>query len=83
MHMRRREVLRLGAGLLGAGWPARGQAGEPGVAIVVYDPVFLEHRAGGHPERPERPGPAAGPPREGGDARDAPSPTNRHPSLSG
>ncbi len=52
--MRRRDLLGLAAGLLGAGRPGRARAREAGRTIVVYDPVFLAHRADDHPERPER-----------------------------
>lgn len=52
--MRRREFLHLAAGLLGSG-PAWGQPGVPRAPLLlVTDPIFLEHRMEGHPERPER-----------------------------
>ena len=52
--MRRRAFLLLSTGLLGKGLGAQAaRAGDVGT-LLVYDPVFLEHRADGHPERPER-----------------------------
>ena len=51
--MRRREVVRLAAGVAGA--TALGVKAEPATrCLLVSDPLFLEHRAEGHPERPER-----------------------------
>lgn len=52
--MDRRALLRLGAGLLAARWAGRDAAAQDRRTLLVYDPVFLEHRAEGHPERPER-----------------------------
>jgi acetoin utilization deacetylase AcuC-like enzyme len=52
--MRRRVFLAHATTLLAEG--ARGRAGHAAAAptLLVSDPVFLEHRAEGHPERPER-----------------------------
>jgi acetoin utilization deacetylase AcuC-like enzyme len=51
--MRRRDVVRLAAGAAGA--TALGtQAASAPQCLLVSDPLFLEHRADGHPERPER-----------------------------
>jgi acetoin utilization deacetylase AcuC-like enzyme len=40
-------------GLVGGLLPRPGRAASPPL-LLVYDPIFLEHRAEGHPERPER-----------------------------
>jgi acetoin utilization deacetylase AcuC-like enzyme len=51
---RRRAFLRAAAAVLAGGLvPRAGRAATPPV-LLVYDPVFLEHRAEGHPERPDR-----------------------------
>jgi acetoin utilization deacetylase AcuC-like enzyme len=51
---RRRALLGGAATALVSGLlPRAGRAATP-PALLVYDPVFLEHRAEGHPERPER-----------------------------
>ena len=52
--MDRRTLLHLGAGLLAPCWVGRDAGAQDRGTILVYDPVFLEHRAEGHPERPER-----------------------------
>jgi acetoin utilization deacetylase AcuC-like enzyme len=50
----RRRFLGRAAAFAAAGLSARrGSAATP-PGLLVYDPVFLEHRAEGHPERPER-----------------------------
>jgi acetoin utilization deacetylase AcuC-like enzyme len=53
--MRRRDLGRLAAGLVGATAlrPEAESAPAP-PCLLVADPLFLEHRAAGHPERPER-----------------------------
>ena len=53
--MRRRDLGRLAAGLVGATAlrPEAESASAP-PCLLVSDPLFLEHRAEGHPERPER-----------------------------
>jgi acetoin utilization deacetylase AcuC-like enzyme len=53
MQPRRAFLSRAAAALVG-GVAARGGAAATPPAAVVYDPIFLEHRAEGHPERPER-----------------------------
>ena len=53
MHPRRAFLSRAAAALVG-GVAARGGSAATPSALVVYDPIFLEHRAEGHPERPER-----------------------------
>jgi acetoin utilization deacetylase AcuC-like enzyme len=51
---RRRAFLRgIATALAGGLVPLGGRAATPPLALV-YDPIFLEHRAEGHPERPER-----------------------------
>src|SRR5262245_3089751 len=51
---RRRAFLGGAATALIAGLAPRGGPAAPPPALLVYDPIFLEHRADGHPERPER-----------------------------
>jgi acetoin utilization deacetylase AcuC-like enzyme len=53
MQPRRAFLSRAAAALVG-GVVARGGSAATPPVLVVYDPIFLEHRAEGHPERPER-----------------------------
>ena len=53
MAWRRRDLLSLCLGLLGGAGAARATHAA-GRTLLVYDPLFLEHRMAGHPERPER-----------------------------
>jgi acetoin utilization deacetylase AcuC-like enzyme len=53
MVWRRRDLLSLCLGLLGGAGAARATHAA-GRTLLVYDPLFLEHRMAGHPERPER-----------------------------
>ncbi len=53
MQPRRAFLSRAAAALVG-GVVARGGSAAMLPVLVVYDPIFLEHRAEGHPERPER-----------------------------
>jgi acetoin utilization deacetylase AcuC-like enzyme len=50
----RRAFLGGAAALVAGGVLARGGDAAPLPTLLVSDPVFLEHRADGHPERPER-----------------------------
>jgi acetoin utilization deacetylase AcuC-like enzyme len=52
--MDRRRLLRAGSGLLALPLAPRRARARDRETLLVYDPVFLEHRAEGHPERPER-----------------------------
>jgi acetoin utilization deacetylase AcuC-like enzyme len=50
----RRAFLGGAVALVAGGVLARGGDAAPLPTLLVSDPVFLEHRAEGHPERPER-----------------------------
>jgi acetoin utilization deacetylase AcuC-like enzyme len=50
----RRGFLGGAAAFAAVGLSGPGGAAAALPALLVYDPVFLEHRAEGHPERPER-----------------------------
>jgi acetoin utilization deacetylase AcuC-like enzyme len=50
---RRAFLGRAATALAGGLVPRGGRAATPPL-LLVYDPIFLEHRAEGHPERPER-----------------------------
>ena len=50
----RRDLLSLGLGVLGGAVSSPRSDAGAGPTLLVYDPIFLEHRLAGHPERPER-----------------------------
>ncbi len=50
----RRDLLSLGLGVLGGAVSSPRSDAGAGPTLLVYDPIFLEHRMAGHPERPER-----------------------------
>jgi acetoin utilization deacetylase AcuC-like enzyme len=52
--MDRRDLLSLGLGVLGGAVSTPQSHAGAGSTLLVYDPIFLEHRMAGHPERPER-----------------------------
>src|SRR5262249_58638709 len=53
MQPRRAFLSRAAAALVGR-VAVRGGSAAPASALLVSDPIFLEHRAEGHPERAER-----------------------------